>query len=160
VSMSDWITTTVAGVALVVSIWTAAAAYLRSRRESWTANLTAYFHWNREKSRVDLSDRKIHVGYNLVLWNQGPATASDVHLEVRRPKAAAVHLASIDDDEFPLARIDRGGKYPVQFAPDLPEFLDADNHPMVRLFDVLLRWKDGNGQQEKLVPLRRGQTDL
>jgi hypothetical protein len=116
--------------------------------------------WNREKSRVDLSDRKIHVGYNLVLWNQGPATASDVHLEVRRPKAAAVRLASIDDDEFPLARIDRGGKYPVQFAPDLPQFLDADNHPMVRRFDVLLRWQDGNGQQEKRVPLRRGQTDL
>ena len=146
--MSDWISTTIAGVALVVSIWTAAAAYLRSRRGSRTANLTAYFHWNREKSRVDLSDRKIHVGYNLVLWNQGPATASDVHLEVRQPKAAAVRLASIDDDEFPLARIDRGGKYPVQFAPDLPEFLHADNRPMVRRFDVLLRWKDGNGQQE------------
>jgi hypothetical protein len=150
----------IAGVALVVSIWTAFVAYLRRRRESRTANVTAYFRWTREKSRVDLPDRKIHVGCNLIVWNQGPATALDVQLEVHRPKAAAVRLAGIDDDEFPLARIDSGSKYPVQFAPDLPEFLDADNHAMIRRFDVVLRWVDGNGQQEKLVPLRRGQTDL
>jgi hypothetical protein len=53
--MSDWTGTTIAGVALVVSMWTAAAAYLLSRRESRTANLTAYFHWNREKSGVTTS---------------------------------------------------------------------------------------------------------
>jgi hypothetical protein len=158
--MSDWISTTIAGIALVVSVVTAVAAQLRNRRESRTANLTAYFHWNREKSRVDLPTHKIHVGYNLVIWNQGPATASRIDLEIRRPAFGPVHLASIDDDEFPLPRIDRGGKYPVQFAPDLPEFLDADNHRMVRRFDVLLRWEDGNGRQERLIPLRRGQTDL
>jgi hypothetical protein len=158
--MSDWITTTLAGIALVVSIWTAVVAHLRHRRESRTASLTAYFHWNREKSRVDLPDHRIHVGYNLIVWNQGPATACNVQLEVGLPGAGPERLIGVDHDEFPLARIDRGGKYPVQFAPDLPEFLDAERHPMVRRFDVLLRWTDGNGQQEKVVPLRRGQSDL
>jgi hypothetical protein len=66
---------------------------------------------------------------------------------------------SIEDGELPFARIDSGGKYPVQFAPDLKEFLESDNHRMVRRFDVLLRWTDGNGRHEKVVPLRRGQTD-
>lgn len=77
---SDWISTAIAGVALVVSIWTAVAAYVRNRREARTANLGVYFHWNREKSRVDLPNGKIHVGYNLIIWNQGPATAFEVNL--------------------------------------------------------------------------------
>ena len=108
---------------------------------------------------MDLPDRKIHVGYNLVIWNQGPANARDVQFEVRRPGGQAVRLVSVEDDELPLARIDRGGKYPIQFAPDLEEFFDFNHHPMIRRFDVLLRWTDDNGQQHKLVPLRRGQTD-
>jgi hypothetical protein len=100
------------------------------------------------------------VGYNLVIWNQGPAPARDVHVEVRLARGEAVRLASLEEDELPLARIDSAGKYPVQFAPDLDEFFEADNHPIVRRFDILLRWTDGNGRHEKLVPLRRGQVDL
>jgi len=157
--MSNWLSTAIAAVALLVSVLTAAAAYVRAGRESRTANVTAYFHWNQEKSRVDLRDRKIHVGYNLVVWNQGPATATDIHLEVRRPGAEVVRLASIEQGEFPLARIDSSGKYPVQFAPELKEFFESDDHPVVRRFDVLLHWSDGNGRHETMVPLRRGQTD-
>jgi hypothetical protein len=157
--MSDWLSTGIAGIALLISALTAISAWLRIRRESRGANVTAYFHWNREKSRVDLPDRKIHVGYNLVIWNQGPATALDVDLEVRRPSGEAVRLASLEEDELPLARIDRDGKYPVQFAPDLQEFLQSHERPIVRRFDILLRWTDGNGRHQKLVPLRRGQTD-
>jgi hypothetical protein len=91
---------------------------------------------------------------------QGPATASNVALEIRRPGGAVVHIASVEAGEFPLARVDSGGRYPVQFAPDLPEFFESDRHPVVRRFDVILRWSDGNGRRESLVPLRRGQTTL
>lgn len=157
--MSGWVSTGIAGIALLVAVLTALASWLRYRKESRTADLTAYFHFNREVSRVDLPEGRIHVAYNLVIWNQGPATASNIDLEVRRPGGAALRLASLEDGEFPLALIDRDGKYPVQFAPDLPEFLKTGNHPVVRRFDVLLRWSDGNGRHLKTVPLRRGQTD-
>jgi hypothetical protein len=94
VEMSGWVSAGIAGIALLVSVLTALATWLRYRRESRTANLTAYFRWNREVSRVDPPDRRIHVGYNLVIWNQGPATASNIELEVRRPGGEAVRLAS------------------------------------------------------------------
>jgi hypothetical protein len=157
--VSNWLSTAIAGIALVVSVLTAVTALIQGRRGSRTAELTAYFHRNQQKARVDLPDRKIHVGYNLVIWNVGPATALEIDLEIRRPSGEVVGLVSLEEGELPLARIDRGGKYPLQFAPDLIEFFESDNHPIVRRFDVLLRWKDGNGRHEKLVPLRRGQTD-
>jgi hypothetical protein len=59
---------------------------------------------------------------------------------VARPYGSQVEV-----DELPLALIDRDGQYPVQFAPDLPEFLESGNHPVVRRFDVQLQWSDGNG---------------
>ena len=94
-------------MALVVSIATAASAYFHPRRESRAANLTAYFYWNRELSRVDLPDgQSIGVGYNLVVWNQGPATAQDVRVEVLAPSGDAVELATVETGEFPLRRID------------------------------------------------------
>jgi hypothetical protein len=155
--VSDWLSTVIAGVALLVSVLTAAGTYLQSRRRLRTAELTAYFYWNQARARVDLPDRRIYVGYNLVIWNQGPAPALNVDLEVRRPAGQIVRLASVEDGELPLARIDSAGKYPLQFAPDLDEFFEADNHPIVRRFDIRLRWTDGNGRHEKLVPLRRGQ---
>jgi hypothetical protein len=158
--MTDWLSTTIAGIALLVSVLTAAAAFLQNRRRSRTADVTAYFFRNHVEARVDLPDRAIHVRYNLVICNQGPATANNVELEVRRPgRDDAVSLASVEDGEFPLARIDRGGKYPVQFAPNIEEFFDNKRHPLVRRFDVVLRWTDDNGPHEKLVPLRRGQAD-
>ncbi|GGM90631.1 hypothetical protein ACFFX1_37305 [Dactylosporangium sucinum] len=157
--MSNWVSAVIAGLALAVATATFVAARLEKRQESRTARLTAYFHWNREKSRVDLPDRKIHVGYNLVIWNQGPAMARDIRLEVRRPRdSKIINLASVDEDEFPLSIIDRDGRYPVQFAPELEEFFNSNEHPIVRRFEVTLRWTDGRGEQERIVPLRRGQV--
>jgi hypothetical protein len=157
--MSDWLSTIVATFALLISILTAAATFFESRRTSRTADLTAYFHRNLPAARVDLPDRRIKAGYNLVIWNQGPATASKVDFDVRRPGQGPAPLATIEPGELPVARIDGGGKYPVQFVPDLAEFYDQENNPLLRRFDVVLRWEDGNGRHEKLIPLRRGQTD-
>jgi hypothetical protein len=155
--MSEWLSTVVAGCALVVSLLNAIVANRRYHREQRTAHLTAYFSNNRSKSRVDMPDRRIHVGYNLVIWNQGPATARGVCLEVRRPTGQVVDLVSVEDGEFPLSRIDRDGRYPVQFAPKMREFFEADAHAVIRRFDVLLSWIDDNGSNEKVIPLRRGQ---
>lgn len=155
--MSSWLGVIIAGLALAISGITFVMTHQDQRRESQTARLTAYFHWNREKSRVDLPDRTIHVGYNLVVWNQGPAAARHIHLEVRRPGGEPVRLASVDADEFPLSLIDRDGRYPVQFAPDLEAFFNSKDHPMIRRFEIRLRWTDGRGEREKIVPLRRGQ---
>jgi hypothetical protein len=155
--MAEWF----AGLALVVSIATAASAYLHRRRESRAANLTAYFHWNRELSRVDLPDgQSIGVGYNLVVWNQGPATAQDVRVEVLAPSGDAVELATVETGEFPLRRIDATGRYPIQFTPVSAQFRSGDKLQVVRRFDVRLTWVDGNGRHQHVVPLRRGQTSM
>lgn len=159
VCMADWVNTIIAGAALAVSVVTAGISFLRNRRHSRTANVTAYFHWNQEKSRVDLPDRTIKVGYNLVIWNQGPATARDLDIEVRRPNGGApVRLASVEEGEFPLSRLDSGVRYPLQFAPDMPEFYEYSKYPTPRRFDLIIRWTDDNGRHERLIPLRRGKT--
>ena len=114
------------------------------RRESRAANLTAYFYWNRELSRVDLPDgQSIGVGYNLVVWNQGPATAQDVRVEVLAPSGDAVELATVETGEFPLRRIDATGRYPIQFAPVSAQLRSGDKLPVIRRFDVRLTWVDG-----------------
>jgi hypothetical protein len=69
--MSEWLSTVIAGIALLLSVLTAVSAYLQNRRRALTAELTAYFHWNQARARVDLPDRRIHVGYNLVICTSG-----------------------------------------------------------------------------------------
>jgi hypothetical protein len=115
--LANWLATAIAALALVVSMATAIETYLYRRRQLHGAQVTAYFHWNQELSRVDLPNGEtIRVGYNLVLWNQGPATARDVRVEVRTPSGDAVQLAALEANEFPLRRLDAGGRYPIQFA--------------------------------------------
>jgi hypothetical protein len=54
-------------------------AYVHRRCETQTVNVTAYFLSKRELSRVDLADgQTFEVGYNLVIWNQGPAATHEV----------------------------------------------------------------------------------
>lgn len=159
--LANWLATAIAALALVVSMATAIETYLYRRRQLHGAQVTAYFHWNQELSRVDLPNGEtIRVGYNLVLWNQGPATARDVRVEVRTPSGDAVQLAALEANEFPLRRLDAGGRYPIQFAPVSADFRSGDKRPVVRRFDVLLAWADGNGRHEHVVPLRRGQASL
>ena len=57
----------------------------------------------------------------------------------------------VASNEFPLKRIDSGGKYPI---PWLLSDKDAQDQ---RRFTADLTWKDGNGPQQHNVPLRRGQ---
>jgi hypothetical protein len=159
--VADWIAIIIAGIALLVSVMTAADAYLHRRRESRSANLTAYFHWNRELSRVDLANgHTFGVGYNLVIWNQGPATAHEISAIIHTPDGEVVELATMETGEFPLRRIDATGRYPIQFAPTSQRFRSGDDRPVVRRFTVKLSWRDGNGHHEHLIPLRRGQTSM
>jgi hypothetical protein len=126
-----------------------------------TANVTAYFHWNRELSRVDLDGGEtVRVGYNLVIWNQGPATAHEVTATVRAPNGDDVDLSTVEENEFPLPRLDATGRYPIQFAPALSQFRSGDQRRVVRRFNVHLSWRDGNGHHQHLIPLRRGQTSM
>jgi hypothetical protein len=159
--MTDWFAIIVAAIALLVSVATAVEAYIHRRRETRTANVTAYFHWNRELSRVDLADGKsFGVGYNLVIWNQGPASAHEVTATVVTPDGDDVDLATVEAEEFPLPRLDATGRYPIQFAPTSSRFRSADNRPVLRRFNVHLSWRDGNGHHQHMIPLRRGQTSM
>jgi hypothetical protein len=55
--------------------------------------VTPYFHWNRELSRVDLADgQTFGAGYNLVIWNQGPATTYEVVVGAPAQEDAQVRL--------------------------------------------------------------------
>jgi hypothetical protein len=79
---------------------------------------------------------------------------------VYSPNGEDVDLATVDADEFPLARLDATGRYPIQFAPTPAEFRSGDKRPVVRRFNVHLSWRDGNGNHQHVVPLRRGQTSM
>jgi hypothetical protein len=81
-------------------------------------------------------------------------------MEVRTPSGDTVELAAVEDDEFPLRRLDAGGRYPIQFAPVSPDFRSGDERRVVRRFDLQLGWTDGNGKHEHIVPLRRGQARI
>lgn len=156
-AVAAWFSNVIAGVALVVSVLTAVAALAARRRDQRTASLTAYFHWNQQLARTNPKDPSVGAGYNLVIWNQGPASATDVELTVHTPEGELVELATVEQGEFPLRRIDNAGRYPVQFAPASAEHCNSDER-IVRRFHVRLTWTDGNGRHRHELPLRRGQV--
>ena len=141
--------------AFVLSVITAYVQHHTRKRETLTADVTAYFHRTSEFAKIKLPDGTIRqAGYHLVIWNHGPASAEHVHVAVKDAEGGTVELADTPLDEFPLRRLDKGGRYPVPWLPV------ADAHRGARRFAVHLRWQDGNGTQERLLPLRRGQTNL
>jgi hypothetical protein len=155
-AVATWLGLAVAVAALLVSALTAYVAYRHRREDVRTARVTAYFHWNAVFAKVSLGEGQepVQVGYNLVVWNQGPASALRVGLVIMDTDGRVVDLAGVDDDEFPLDRLDGGGRYPVQFAARDKRYRG------VRRYRAKLTWTDGNGQHEHVVPLRKGQTSM
>lgn len=152
--MSEWISTVIALCALGVSAVTAYAQHRSRKQEILAARVTAYFHRTSEFAKVKLPDGTLRqAGYHLVIWNHGPASAENVELEVKDTEGGAVTLADCLDGEFPLERIDASGRYPIPWLPV------ADTHRGARRFSVVLRWRDGIGRQERVLPIRRGETN-
>ncbi|MFD5329096.1 hypothetical protein [Streptomyces sp. NPDC127092] len=153
--MNAWIGTVIALCALVLSAVTAYAQHRARTRETLGAEVTAYFHRTSDFAKIKLADGSIRrAGYHLVIWNQGPASAEQVHVSVEDVAGGVVELADSPADEFPLLRLDRGARYPVPWLPL------ADAHRGNRRFVVQMRWQDGNGTQERVLPLRRGETNV
>ncbi|MFD7403359.1 hypothetical protein ACFV7R_11935 [Streptomyces sp. NPDC059866] len=152
--MSEWISTVIALSALGLSAVTAYTQHRNRKKEILAARVTAYFHRTSEFAKIKLPDGTLRqAGYHLVIWNHGPAPAENVELEVKDREGVGVTLADCPDDEFPLERIDASGRYPVPWLPT------ADAHRGARRFTVVLRWQDGNGRQERVLPIRRGETN-
>ncbi|WP_437028512.1 hypothetical protein [Streptomyces sp. enrichment culture] len=153
--MTAWIGTVIALCALALSAVTAYVQHRTRKRETLAADVTAYFHRTSDFAKIKLPDGTIRqAGYHLVIWNHGPASAERVHLAVKDVEGDTVELADCPPDEFPLDRLDQGARYPVPWLPL------ADAHRGARRFTVHLRWQDGNGTQERLLPMRRGQTNV
>jgi hypothetical protein len=153
--VNAWIGTVIALCALVLSAITAYVQHRARKRETLAAEVTAYFHRTSDFAKIKLPDGSVRqAGYHLVIWNQGPASAEHVHVTVRDVEGGAVELADSPSDEFPLMRLDRGTRYPVPWLPV------SDAHRGTRRFAVHLRWQDGNGRQERVLPIRRGQTNV
>lgn len=153
-TVNAWLGTVIALAALALSATTAYQQYRSRRRENRAAEVTAYFHRTERFARVKLPDGTVReAGYHLVLWNRGPAPATAVRVELAAADGSPVELADLGADEFPLARIDRDGRYPLPWLPV------GDEHRGARRFAVRLRWQDDNGPQERLLPLRKGQTN-
>ncbi|MEV7614355.1 hypothetical protein [Streptomyces sp. NPDC089799] len=153
--MNAWIGTAIALCALALSAVTAYVQHRARKREKLAAEVTAYFHRTSEFAKIKLPDGSVRqAGYHLVVWNHGPGAAEQVRLEVKDTGGGAVELADSPPDEFPLVRLDKGARYPVPWLPV------ADTHRGARRFTVHLHWKDGNGTQERVLPMRRGQTNV
>lgn len=146
------------GLAVLISVITAACVAIDARRAAKRADVTAYFHWLPATARIRLaSGGAIDTGYHLVLRNRGPADAQEVTVKVAQPDGGELQLVSIDPNEFPLSTLDAGSRYPIPFA------LAGGVHEGksgYRRFVVTLTWRDGGGKKvnTKRIPLRRGQT--
>ncbi|MBB4714562.1 hypothetical protein [Streptomyces luteogriseus] len=153
--MTEWISTIIALCALGLSSVTAFAQHHNRKKEILAARVTAYFHRTSAFAKIRLPDGTLRqAGYHLVIWNQGPASAEHVEVEVRDPEGVTVTLADCLDGEFPLERLDVSGRYPIPWLPT------ADMHRGARRFIVVLRWRDGNGRHERVLPIRRGETNF
>ncbi|MFK4544652.1 hypothetical protein RKD29_004248 [Streptomyces tendae] len=152
--MTEWISTVIALCALGLSGVTAYTQHRNRKRDTLAARVTAYFHRTSEFAKIKLPDGTLRqAGYHLVIWNHGPAPAEHVELVIKDVEGNAVTLADCLAEEFPLERIDASGRYPIPWLPV------ADTHRGARRFTVVLRWRDGMGRQERVLPIRRGETN-
>jgi hypothetical protein len=149
---SDWANVSVASAAFVISAATAWTSYRHRQEDVRRADVTVYFHWLTEFAEIKLADgTELPAGYHVVIWNRGPASAEDVGLIVRDDVGHELTFLDVASGEFPLKRMDSGGKYPI------PWLLSDKAAQDRRRFNAELTWKDGNGPQHHSVPLRRGQ---
>lgn len=145
----------IACAALALSITTAAIAYWVNLKAARTADITAYFYRVDQFAKVRLPDGTTRdAGYHLIIWNRGPAPAQAVSLEMTRPGGESLAIVDVDSDEFPLSRLDSGGRYPI------PWVLESKQLHAGRRFTAKLSWRDGNGAHSRELPLRRGQVEL
>ena len=119
------------------------------------ANVVAYFHRNSEYARVTTSSgEEALAGYNLVVWNKGPAEATDVALKIVLPDGESATLVSTDEGEFPIERLPADARYPI------PWLLDNRAHQRARRVFCDVKWHDESGTHLRTYPVRRGQTTL
>jgi hypothetical protein len=151
VTTADWVSS---GIALAAFATSALVAYFTWR---WRiidrrgADMTVYFHRNSEMAKVHVPSGEIQlVGYNLVLWNRGPSTATAVGFRVYNRDGQELSLVDLDDDEVPLSLLEAGARYPI---PWLLPSKQTGRH-----FRCDLSWHDGNGDHALTIPLRRGET--
>lgn len=150
VKISDWVASSIALGALLVSALTAYLTWRWRVRDRRGADMTAYFHRNNEMAKVYIDEERLLVGYNLVLWNRGPGKASDVAFVAYNAAGTALQLRDVEPDEFPLSVLEAGARYPIPWA--------LQNKEHGRHFRCDLEWRDGNGMQSVTLPLRRGET--
>lgn len=149
----DWASLIVSVGALFVSGMVAYLSWRWRVLDQRRADVTAYFHRNSESAKVVLETGETRlVGYNLVLWNRGPALAKSVSFRVFRGDGSELTILGIEDQEFPLAILASSAQYPI---PWMLGTLDKG-----RRFRCDLSWNDGAGPQFVSLPLRRGQTAI
>jgi hypothetical protein len=149
-NISDWMSDGIAVAALGISGVTAALTWRWRVRDRGCADMTAYFHRNSEMAKVVVGDKVHLVGYNVVLWNRGPAAAAEVSFRAFDGCGNPLHLVDLDENELPLSRLEAGARYPV------PWLLATENPG--RHFQCSLSWGDPNGRHSIMLPLRRGET--
>ncbi|BDZ57656.1 hypothetical protein [Barrientosiimonas endolithica] len=149
--MSQWLGIVIAAAALALSLYTLVTQELRGRRAERRADMTVSFHWLTSRAYVELEGREpVMAGYHLVLSNRGPAAATDVDVTLRDESGRQLRLLDVERGELPLAEMAAGARYPIPWA-----YEPFRQHS--RRFEATLTWADGNGNQQRVVPLRRGQ---
>jgi hypothetical protein len=111
--------------------------------------------WDDTAAREALVDSRARDGYALLVVLDGQQRPSE---PVTRGDAAAGHGAGPPGNRAWTEPGGSPGRSP--FAPVSAEFRSGDKRPVVRRFDVLIAWADGNGKHEHLFPLRRGQARI
>jgi len=149
-SVSDLMSNGIALAALGISGATAGLTWRWRIADRGGADMTVYFHRNSEMAKVRIGDEVRLVGYNVVLWNQGPAAATAVAFKAFNDRGDPLCLVDLDEEELPLSRLEAGARYPV------PWLLATEEHG--RHFRCSLAWEDHNGRHSIVLPLRRGET--
>jgi hypothetical protein len=147
-------------VSLLVSVVAAgisgATVYLTVRwrtHDRRVALVNSYFHRNDSFAQLRNPDGSVRkVGYQLVVWNRGPAVAEAVDILVETIDGTPVTVCSLLPGELPVPRLEAEARYPI------PWVLADENQRDIRLFRVQLKWTDGAGAQMRTLQLRRGQV--
>lgn len=146
---SDWI----ALAALTVSVTTAVYAWRRGLAAARRADVTAFLNWLPARAYLKVGESDITVGYHLVLWNRGPARATNVSVSVHTAEHPHKHvrLTDVRADEFPLSSLDPGARYPIPWALGEDGLESKDE----RRFLLKLTWSDSTDHAIE-IPIRRG----
>jgi hypothetical protein len=149
----NWASVIVSVFALAVSGLTAYLSWRWRVIDQRRADLTAYFHRNSETAKVTLKPGDLRlVGYNLVLWNRGPAPARTINFHIYRGDGAELSILGIEDNEFPLPILSSNARYPIPWI--------LSKRELGRRFRCDISWIDGSGAQFVSLPLRRGETHI